>query len=138
MESRRRQAARQRHMRLNAKKSSSCKLRHQRKSCSNQTQLDKGAIRHALVTAYKGNKSSGPSALPSQLVKHLHMGNDESLATMFQAVASIGIPPEWNLTRITPVHKKGPKQDAANYRPVSVMGPLAKLFSSCLNLDLER
>ena len=97
-----------------------------------------GAIRHALDTAYKGNKSSGPSALPSQLVKHLHMGNDESLATMFQAVASIGIPPEWNLTRITPVHKKGPKQDAANYRPVSVMGPLAKLFSSCLNLDLER
>ena len=35
------------------------------------------------------------------------------------------------------MHKKGSREDAANYRPVSVMGPLAKLFAACLNGALE-
>ena len=36
------------------------------------------------------------------------------------------------------MHKKGSKEDAENYRPVSVMSPLAKLFAACLNGALER
>ena len=56
---------------------------------------------------------------------------------MFTAIATLGMPEQWNRTRITPVHKKGSREDAANYRPVSVMGPLAKLFAACLNGALE-
>ena len=56
---------------------------------------------------------------------------------MFMAIATLGMPEQWNRTRITPVHKKGTREDAANYRPVSVMGPLAKLFAACLNWALE-
>ena len=33
--------------------------------------------------------------------------------------------------------KKGDKTLAANYRPVSVMGPIAKLYVTYLNLELE-
>ena len=33
--------------------------------------------------------------------------------------------------------KKGNKTLAANYRPVSVMGPTAKLYMTCINLELE-
>ena len=36
------------------------------------------------------------------------------------------------------MYKKGDKAVAANYRPVSVLGPLAKLFAACLNGELER
>ena len=35
------------------------------------------------------------------------------------------------------MHKKGSREDAANYQPVSVMGLLAKLFAACLNGVLE-
>ena len=34
--------------------------------------------------------------------------------------------------------KKGNKTLAANYRPVSVMGPIAKLYATCINLELKR
>ena len=47
------------------------------------------------------------------------------------------IPEQWNMIRVTPVFKKGDKALAANYRPVSVMGPIAKLYATCLNLELE-
>ena len=57
---------------------------------------------------------------------------------MFMAIAILEMPEQWNRTRITPVHKKGTREDAANYHPVSVMGPLAKLFAACLNWALER
>ena len=57
---------------------------------------------------------------------------------MFTAIATLGMPEQWNRTRITPVHKKGSREDAANYCPVSVMGPLAKLFAAYLNWELER
>ena len=56
---------------------------------------------------------------------------------MFMAIATLGIPEQWNRTHITPMHKNGTKEDAANYRPVSVMGTLAKLFAACLNWVLE-
>ena len=34
---------------------------------------------------------------------------------------------------ITPVYKKGDKLDTTNYRPIAVMDPLLKLYSSILN-----
>ena len=41
------------------------------------------------------------------------------------------------MTKITPVHKKGATNLAENCQPVSVMGPIAKLFSACMNMELE-
>ena len=57
---------------------------------------------------------------------------------MFMAIATLGMPEQWNRMRITPVHKKGTREDAANYHPVSAMGPLTKLFAAYLNWALER
>ena len=57
---------------------------------------------------------------------------------MFMAIATLKMPEQWNRTQNTAVHKKGSREDAANYHAVSVMGPLAKLFAACLNGALER
>ena len=57
---------------------------------------------------------------------------------MFAAIATLGMPEQWNRTHIPPVHKKGSREDAANYHPVSVMGPLAKIFAARLNGAMER
>ena len=48
-----------------------------------------------------------------------------------------GIPEQWNTSRVTPVFKKEDKTLAANYQPVSVLGPIAKLYATCINLELE-
>ena len=46
------------------------------------------SIRSALDFSFKGHKSSGPSPLPSQLVKYLHKVNDKALSEMFAKVAT--------------------------------------------------
>ena len=59
------------------------------------------------------------------------------ISKLFKHFAEHGIPRAWNLVKVTPVHKRGNQADAKNYHPVSVMGPLAKLYACCLNLELE-
>ena len=90
------------------------------------------------LLVFKGNKASGPSPVPSQLVKHLAPACIPALSWMFFLVAKAGIPAKWNEVRVTPVFKKGDSRLASNYRPVSVMGPIAKLYSTCMNLTLTR
>ena len=94
-------------------------------------------IHQVLDTTYRGNKSSGPSRVPTQMIKHLLSRNDGNLARLFHRVTREGIPESWNTPKLIPVYKKGDKAVAANYRPVSILGPLAKLFVACLNGELE-
>ena len=49
-----------------------------------------------------------------------------------------GILEQWNTSRVTLVFRKGDKTLVANYQPVSVLGPIAKLYATCINLELER
>ena len=56
---------------------------------------------------------------------------------MFKAIAIMSLPLSWNTTRITTAHKKEVTNLAENYQPVSVMGPIAKLFSACMNMELK-
>ena len=54
--------------------------------------LDPASMCHALETAYNGNKSSGPSLLLTQFVKHLNTNNVQELSEVFHAIAQMSIP----------------------------------------------
>ena len=41
-------------------------------------------------------------------------------------------PNNLNLADITPAHKKGERQDKANYRPVSILSPISKVYERIL------
>ena len=45
-------------------------------------------IHDVLDTMYKGNKSTGPSLVLTQMIKHLHSRNDSSLSRLFHSVGS--------------------------------------------------
>ena len=57
------------------------------------------------LLVFKGNKASGPSPVPSQLVKHLAPACIPALRQMFFLVAKAGIPAKWNEVKVTPVFK---------------------------------
>ena len=67
-------------------------------------------IHQVLDTTYKGNKSSGPSLVPTQMIKHLHSRNNSSLSRLFHRIAREGTPPSCNTAKLTPVYKKATKQ----------------------------
>ena len=54
--------------------------------------LDATSICFILDHAYKGNKASGPSHVPSQLVKSLQNKNDETFSIIFTTIVLLGMP----------------------------------------------
>ena len=52
-----------------------------------------------------------------------------SLAFLFnQSISSGIVPTEWKLARAMPIFKKGTRQDVNNYRPISIIPAVAKVF----------
>ena len=56
-----------------------------------------------------------------------------SLTLIFAKSIETGIfPDEWKLARVTPIFKKGERDDPNNYRPISVIPTVAKIFEKCV------
>ena len=56
-----------------------------------------------------------------------------SLTLVFAKSIETGIfPDEWKLARVTPIFKKGERDDPNNYRPISVIPSVAKIFEKCV------
>ena len=55
------------------------------------------------------------------------------LVDMFRSIYDAqSFPPEWNVSTTTLIHKKGPRTDLSNYRPISVCPILYKILARCL------
>ena len=56
-----------------------------------------------------------------------------SLAFLFnQSISSGIVPTEWKLAKVTPIFKKGKRQDVNNYRPISIIPAVAKVFEKII------
>ena len=76
-------------------------------------------------------KSGGPDQIHPKLLKTLSKNSDFVLAVtgLFnQCIASGSLPKIWKTAQVTALHKKGPKWDAYNYRPISLTCILCKVF----------
>jgi len=74
-------------------------------------------------------KATGLDIIPSKLLKMAASIVAPSLTAIFTKSIITGIyPTEWKMTRITPVFKKGVKSDPNNYRPISVIPVVWKVF----------
>ena len=54
------------------------------------------------------------------------------LQTVLSAVYSLGIPSSWRRSRTVLIHKKGETDDPGNFRPISLLNTLYKLYSGIL------
>lgn len=53
----------------------------------------------------------------------------DSLADIFNLSIHIGISPDdWKIAYVTPIYTDGPKTDCGNYRPISIIWTVTKLF----------
>ncbi|KAK7872016.1 hypothetical protein R5R35_004529 [Gryllus longicercus] len=85
------------------------------------------------------NKSAGPGNVRMELLK---FGGDKILhyiKDIFNKIESGGdIPEEWNTAYISSIYKKGDKTVCANYRGISVIPAIARLFASILKEKIEK
>ena len=83
------------------------------------------------------NKATGPDKIPAKLVtisapfisKHLTIISNQSLS---QGTFPIRL----EISKVTPIYKKGPKHDMNNYRPISVISTIAKVMEKIAHNQL--
>ena len=74
-------------------------------------------------------KAYGPDGLGPKLLKTLHPVITDSLYRLFRSsIDQHKMPSIWKQANVVPIHKKGDKSNPSNYRPVSLLNTIAKVF----------
>jgi len=81
---------------------------------------------------FKTKMSSGPDEIPMRLIKFYTMKRPTVILGILNTILQAGFPDSWRIARVTPVPKKGDLTNINNYRPVSNLPSLSKLFERCV------
>jgi len=85
------------------------------------------------ISKIKPKKSSGPDNVPMLILKDSAGIYRFQLLSLFNKIlADERLPEIWKTAHITPVHKKGAIDNIMNYRPVSGLCSVSKLFERCI------
>ena len=92
-----------------------------------------------LIKNLKNKKSSGFDEISAKFLKLCAPYVSTPLANIFNASISKGVYPDLLKTaRVTPIYKKGVKSDPGNYRPISVLSQVNKVFEKILHKRLYK
>ena len=82
-------------------------------------------------------KSAGPDNLSARFLKDFADEIAVPLTRLFNFSLQHGtFPAPWKQSNITPVHKGGPVSYPCNYRPISVVPVIAKIFEKIVSVQL--
>lgn len=94
-------------------------------------------VREALKKS-KSGKASGPGGVTAELWKYGPPLLVRLITKMFnQILEGDEIPEDWKISYISAIHKKGDKKDPNNYRGISVMPSISRIFNSIIKNRLE-
>lgn len=95
-------------------------------------------VRNAII-ALDISKSIGPDEIPNSLLKQCVEGFSNPLHILFNESLSIGsFPSVWKISHIVPIHKKGSKIPVENYRGISILSAIPKMFECIVHNHLYR
>lgn len=77
------------------------------------------------------NKASGPDEIHPRLLKELVNEVSTPLAIIFnKSLRDETVPADWKNAHVSPIYKKGARNIAANYRPISLTSIVCKIMES--------
>ncbi len=81
----------------------------------------------------KPHSAAGPDGIGPRVLRELSGELAPPLAHVFRrSLDEKKVPNDWKKANVTPIHKKGPKAEPGNYRPVSLTSVTCKLMESLL------
>ena len=91
----------------------------------------------SILSALSVNKAQGPDGINGAVLKHCSDSLVYPLSKMFSLVYNVGcIPSEWKTSNVVLVHKKDYKSDIENYRPISLISLVMKVFEHVIYEEL--
>ena len=94
-------------------------------------------IQCSLIIRKLKNTKSDINVMPVRIFSALHSQLSNPLSLLINTSFSLGyFPKSLKLARITPVHKQGPKENPSNYRPISSLPYLSKVFEKSMTNNL--
>ena len=93
----------------------------------------------ASLKKLKQNKALGPDLAVNELLVWLDTHGEEQLTKIFQDIWVEGcVPDKWKHASVVMIYKgKGLDTDPANYRPISLLNTMCKLFASILQTRIS-
>ena len=89
------------------------------------------------MTNLNPNKASGPDEINNKMLITAADIISTPLTKYFNRCLSQGkFPQKWKMANVSPIHKKGKKDECNNYRPISLLSCLGKLFERCVHSHL--
>ena len=90
-----------------------------------------------IVNNFDPKPSAGYDEIPVSVMKQSITFIAEPLAVIFNLSFSTGkVPTSLKQAQICPIHKKGPKSDIGNYRPISLLPSFSKILEKLVYLRL--
>ena len=87
----------------------------------------------------KAGKSVGFDNISNEMLSCVVKTNPELILKLFNDILKSGKTiPDWMIGMIVPIHKKGDKSQASNYRGITLLSCLGKLFLTILNNRLTK
>ena len=89
------------------------------------------------LAALKPNKATGPDGFPPRMLKELAGPLSKPLSIIMNKSLQEGrLPKIWKTAHVVPIFKKGKKNIAGNYRPVSLTSVICKVMESIVREKL--
>ncbi|MCQ4187459.1 reverse transcriptase family protein [Klebsiella pneumoniae] len=85
------------------------------------------------------HKSMGPDEIHPRVLRELAEVIAEPLSIIYQRSLLTGeVPEDWRIANVTPIYKKGCKEDPGNYRPVSLTSVTGKVMEQIVLREIMR
>ena len=87
------------------------------------------------IKSLKNNKSEGVDFVKNEYIKNCPLNVIELIVKLFNLILRTGhVPHDWSIGLIVPIFKKkGSKSDPNNYRGITLLSCIGKLFTLCIN-----
>ena len=84
-----------------------------------------------IISKFKTGKSCGPTSIPVNIFKLIQLEVASPLAKIANLSFETGVQPEkLKMAKVIPIYKKGSKLSTSNYRPISLLSNINKIFET--------